>query len=135
MALFRKKKDEKLELPRLPEFPSYTPTIKPLDQIKAEVQRQDIPFRQKTMPLTTPKPQIVQQAIHEEKPIFVKIDKYKTAIHLIDSIKAKIKEAENTLDELMRIKDEEERNLRAWKDEIEKIKNKLLDIDKNLFEV
>ncbi|MEW6063142.1 MAG: hypothetical protein AB1571_02115 [Nanoarchaeota archaeon] len=135
MSLFGKKKEEKLELPKFPEFPSYTPTIKPLEEIKAEVQKQDIPFRQKTMPITTPKQQVVQQAIHEEKPIFVKIDKYKTAIHLIDSIKAKVKEAEDTLDELMRIKDEEERNLRAWKDEIEKIKNKLLDIDKNLFEV
>ena len=32
-----------------------------------------------------------------------------------------IAEAERTLMELSRINDEEERNLRAWKDEIEKI--------------
>ncbi len=157
MALFFGKKKEKIELPKLPEFPSYTPTIKPaseeLSSIKTFVQRPTdltIPIRQKNMiaetkpefkrpditevrkPLVTP---LTRPVVSEEKPLFVKIEKYKEATHLVDRIKAKLAEAERTLVELSRINDEEERNLRAWKEELEKIKEKLLDIDKHLFEV
>ena len=139
-------------LPELPKFPSYEPVIaREMNTIKAEVQKAapEIPIRQKPvmnqmppremqMPKPEPRPMEFRPervTLREEKPLFIKIDKYKEALRLIDNVKARLSEAEHILDELHRIKQDEDRQLQSWRNDIEKLKEKLLDADKTLFEV
>ena len=142
MPLFHKKEEKRLPLPefsRLPELPKYEPEIKmpEIAQIKSAISESrsmpsEIPFRK---PLPIKIIEQPQKIVFEEKPLFVKIDKYKEAINKIDQIKAKLREAEIILDELTKIKDKEDNEFNSWRADINDIKQKLLDVDKNLFEV
>ncbi len=75
-----------------------------------------------------------RRVFHEDKPLFVKIDDYEEAIYTLDKIKAKLRESDKILDELTKIRIEEERQLDEWKKDLSMIKEKLLAIDKQLFE-
>lgn len=125
MGLFSKKKPEMRELPPLSvempekmpeELPSYEP------QFKMEPEE----FR---MPIEKPEP-----ITREVRPIYVKIDKYKEALKTLAEIKARLVETEKVLNNLQKIKAEEDRELEDWRSDIEQIKEKLLSIDKELFE-
>ena len=103
-----------------------------------------IPQREK---LSSKKPKIIsehnervafKEPVHHvdsTKPIFVKIEDYKSAIRAIDSIKDRLDDASAALDQIEKIKDQEEREIGVWRDNIEKLKDKLLFIDEKLFEV
>ncbi|MEK6934583.1 MAG: hypothetical protein AABW46_01765 [Nanoarchaeota archaeon] len=69
------------------------------------------------------------------QPIFVKIEQYKAALKTLDDLKTKISEAEGLLIDLNQLKSQEDKELAQWQRQIAEIKNKLLDVDKNLFEV
>lgn len=72
-------------------------------------------------------------AYTSQKPLYIKIEDYKDAVYTIDKIKAKLKEADSVLEELSKIRKQEDSQLEDWKHDIENIKSKLLDIDKTLF--
>lgn len=121
MGLFSKKKKE--EKPK--EFPIYETHAPDLKE----------PF---SIPLRKPEPPLAPlttKARGEEKPIFVKIDKYKAAISTIEDIKAKLENIEKILRNLNKIKSEEEDELENWQRDVSIIKEKLLSVDKNLFGV
>lgn len=69
-----------------------------------------------------------------DKPVFIKLENYKDVLLSLESIRKKIRDAESMLENLHKLKSEEERALENWKTQIESLKNKLLDIDKKLFE-
>jgi len=145
MGLFSKKKSkEELrqammmppvpELPEFPdlpeesdssEFPSYEPTIK---DIKNEVGRDDdleIPIReskiQHSKPIeNTAKSSPSRLSMDDEKPLFVQIDKYKDVLRSLEVLKAKVANAEDLL---------------RGKQDVQSIKEKLLSMDEELFEV
>jgi len=70
----------------------------------------------------------------DDKPVFVKIDKYRESVKALSSIKSKLEEADNLLKNLMRIKQDEERELDEWQNTLNEIRQRLLKIDKDLFE-
>jgi hypothetical protein len=144
MGLFKRKKEVKelnLSLPELPKFsvsepelklPKYEPVVRPFE--KREESLAEIPMRPK---LVKPSMPGYEEKImpREEKPLFIKIDKYKEALNTIDRIKAKLNEADKILMDLTRINSEENREIQNWKSSIDSIRNKLLALDKELFEV
>ncbi len=69
------------------------------------------------------------------KPIFVKLNNYKSAKSSLNKIKNLTKDAENLLLELNQTREEEDKELNKWKADIEKIKDNLLTIDKKMFEL
>ena len=69
------------------------------------------------------------------QPLFVKIDRYKAAINALTEIKQKLAEAESTLTRLNAIKVRESDEIARWEAEMETIKERLMTIDKQLFEV
>lgn len=88
-------------------------------------------------PVMSPPQQVnpdTRRVFHEDKPLFVKIDDYEEAIYTLDKIKAKLRESDKILDELTKIRIEEERQLEEWKRDLAMVKEKLLTIDKQLFE-
>lgn len=140
MGLFNlNKKEEKgtESLPELPdfpdlpseglsEFPSYESA---LEEPKKEAF--ELPTRKKVVDYKG----FNVSAEPSGKPIFVKIEKYKEAIRTINNLKGKIAEAEKILDDIEAIKVQEEKKLQEWKNDLEQLKNRLVSIDNNLFEV
>jgi uncharacterized coiled-coil protein SlyX len=53
----------------------------------------------------------------------------------IDKIKSLCKEADNLLDEIHKIRTEEDRELEKWHKDLNQVKEKLLTVDKKLFEL
>lgn len=98
-----------------------------------------IPTREKKFKMVSkpiPKPEPVMHHHSENgKPIFVRIENYKGAVRALESIKDKLDNANDALDKLERLKEDEEREISAWRNNIEKLKDKLMFIDEKLFEV
>jgi hypothetical protein len=69
-----------------------------------------------------------------DKPIFVKLESYKEAMENIDKIKGLCNEADSLLDKIHKIRTEEDRELENWHRDLDKVKDKLLTVDKKLFE-
>ncbi len=78
---------------------------------------------------------IKRPQIGPEKPLFVKMEKYKEAMQTLDALKMKINDAETLIKSIENIKSEEETKLQAWKKDLQSIKEKLNSIDSDLFEV
>lgn len=157
MALFFKKKAKEMpkkpaKLPSLPEFPEVRgeefkmpkfPTYEPsIDEIKEEVERpaaelgipeRKAPREEKVMAVERERPAF--EAGYEERPLFIKIERYKDALRDLDRLKEKVSEAEHILGELDSVRAEEDRRLETWKSDLKAIKDRLLSIDKHLFEV
>ncbi len=142
MPLF-KKKEKVPELPPI-ELPSYEPILEKKEEKPATPEEKpaakelEIPIRKKIEKPERPEVEPETKGFEIEKregPLFVRIDKYKEALHSLEYIKNRIKEAEHVLDEIDRLRMEEARELEHWKNELKAIKDKLLGVDKKLFEV
>lgn len=139
MGLFgskNKEKVEKNELPPLkfpdlpqksqqqgfPEFPKNVPSeqkeiqsaVKPAPQQRIEINNVGQP--------------------NEEKPLFVKVEKYREVMATLNELKERLKNAGDILTELNKIKNEEEKELEGWHSDLENLKEKLVNIDQLLFE-
>ncbi len=77
--------------------------------------------------------EIIHRVVSEE-PLYIKLDKYKEIMEVILKIKAKLKEAEIVLQEINSIRNKEEREIEAWHEHINALKEKLLTLDKDVFE-
>ncbi|MBS3167665.1 hypothetical protein J4216_00895 [Candidatus Woesearchaeota archaeon] len=82
-----------------------------------------------------PSNSIRRVSIEEDKPLFIRIDRYKNAMHTLDTLKDKLEDAEHILRDLDNVRSEEEEKIKSWKRDLQSIKEKLSSIDKNLFEV
>ena len=152
MGLFSKKKGgtedsnnmtEASHVPEFPEFPSLTeeefpefPTYEPtVSDIKEEVDKGsddfEVPVRDSKKIDIKPERNLPESG----KPLFVQIDKYKDVMHTMDAIKAKLDDVDKLLDNLDQIKTEEDRKLEDWKRDLQNIKEKLVSVDRDLFEV
>ena len=77
----------------------------------------------------------IERVVAGDKPIYVKMDQYKDAMHNIDKIKELCNGADKMLGEISRLRSSEDRELEKWQDEVDKIKDKILLVDKKLFEI
>ena len=117
-----------------PSLPELKQIIK--DESHREIHEEHgIPIRRRVIPeKPTEKFMPRKMELEDKQPLFVKIENYKEALNDLENIKLRIREADLILDEMNRIRLEEEKELTSWKNELEKIKFKLLEIDRKLFE-
>ena len=87
---------------------------------------------QTSMPTTT-KELNLQHDQKEEEPFFVRIDKFNSSKENFLTINSKVKELENILSTLERIKEKEDREFEGWKNQTTSIKELLSQIDKEIF--
>lgn len=71
---------------------------------------------------------------NELMPVYVKVDEYKEILELINLIKSKIKDAKTTLEDINRLKNEEDAELEIWQSSIEEVERKIDFMDKIMFE-
>lgn len=159
MALFKKKRDSReLKLPELPMSPAFPelpreeeessmsslpalPQLKPLPQLPSLPQIS----QQKMQPLMTPmskfempsqKPMEMEFEERKTGPsgqVFVKIDKFKDAMSNFEIVKKRLQESSMLLDKIKETRAKEEEELTQWANELNAIKEKLLQIDKKIF--
>ena len=73
--------------------------------------------------------------VDEEKPVFVKLEDYREVIANIEILKQKIKETEYLIDRIEEMRAQEQVELENCQGNLNKLKEKLIAIDKKLFEV
>lgn len=91
-----------------------------------------------TKELSSPKkiPQEFEQAakkVKEAEPIFIRIDKFEEGLHVLEKSKTQILEIEKMLRNIKRIKEEEEKELELWENEIQTAKEQIEKVDKDIF--
>ncbi|MFH1638557.1 MAG: hypothetical protein ABIB71_09085 [Candidatus Woesearchaeota archaeon] len=124
-----------LNFPELPQrdFPDFEEGAIPQQEV-AQIKQAITPPPQEMA--SHPMEEYHEQAVYqsEEKPLFVKIEKYREVMSTVNELKKRLNEASAILTELNKIKEEEERELNSWHDDLELIKERLMSIDKTLFE-
>ncbi|MAG47849.1 hypothetical protein CL617_04545 [archaeon] len=146
MGLFsfskKSSKEHKLEpmVPKLPDFPdpkgnsngsagnfpSYAPSF-PAPSLDSGAS-----FRKKEPSLSSMSSS--SQVNGSEKPLFVRIEHYKDAMKTIARVKDELSRTDEVLEKLNDIREAEAKELNAWHDEVRRLKDRLLEIDKKLFE-
>lgn len=71
----------------------------------------------------------------DERPVFVKLEKYREAMSAIESLKQQIKEMDYLLEKIEELRGKEQEELKNAKSDLNKIKDQLVGIDKQLFDV
>ena len=67
------------------------------------------------------------------EPVYIRIDKFKSAAQSFEEIKEKIAEIESLLSDIKEVKQKEEQELSEWEREVETIKARIEAIDNNIF--
>jgi chromosome condensin MukBEF ATPase and DNA-binding subunit MukB len=69
----------------------------------------------------------------KEEPIFIRIDKFEESLKIFEKTKERIQEMEKMLQDIRRIKEEEESELQIWEQEIQNLKNQIEKVDQDIF--
>lgn len=67
-------------------------------------------------------------------PVFVKIEEYNEVLDVMNMIKAKLRDAKETLGKLNELKNAEDSEVELWKTNLEEIERKVDFVDNTLFE-
>ncbi|MEK6913935.1 MAG: hypothetical protein AABW47_04685 [Nanoarchaeota archaeon] len=69
----------------------------------------------------------------EAEPLFIRIDKFEDGSRAFEGVKKQIIEVEKLFNDLKKVKENEEKEIRLFESEIKQIKDKLEGIDRNIF--
>jgi len=107
---------EPLTKPPIPEFPSFK-------KIKGT------PFEKRTNEIS----EDVETFTKKIEPVFIRIDKFEESLKIFKTTRDKISEIEKTLRNIKEVKENEEKELMSWENEIKIIKKQIEKVDKNIF--
>lgn len=69
-----------------------------------------------------------------QKPVYVKLDEYKSIVSLVDTLKSHVHAAKQTLEEIKKLKQEEDVELEIWHTVVTEIENRVAYIDNTVTE-
>jgi len=69
-----------------------------------------------------------------DMPVYVRIDEYKDVLDVIHTLKGKLSEAKETLEQIQQLRNEEDAELESWKAGLSDIEQKVEHLDSSLFE-
>ncbi len=67
------------------------------------------------------------------EPIFIRIDRFEEALKIFNETKGKILEIDRVLEDIRKVKEKEESELKIWENEISYIKEQIEKVDKDIF--
>ncbi len=73
-------------------------------------------------------------SVKENKPIFVRIDKFQLARASLETVKLKLGEIESLLKQIRDVKAKEDQELSSWETELENIKSRIQSITSDIFD-
>ena len=76
----------------------------------------------------------IESRTRRTEPLFIKLDTFEKAISSFNEIKLRMNEIETLLRNIREVKVQEERELNDWENEIETVKSRLSQIDKDIFD-
>lgn len=77
--------------------------------------------------------ELAEQRVRNAEPVFVRLDKFEESLHTFRKAKEKINEIEKMLEQTKHLKEQEEKELEYWEMEIQKIKEQVDKIDRDIF--
>jgi hypothetical protein len=78
-------------------------------------------------------PAVRRPRVMEAEPIYIRLDKFNESAKVFESTLGKVNDIQKTLNEVRKIREEEEADLGRWEREIQDIKRQLERIDKDVF--
>jgi len=69
-----------------------------------------------------------------QTPVYVKIDEFKEVLSILNNIKSKLNEANNTLKDVETLKNKEDVEFENWKQSLAEVTDKIVSLDNVLFE-
>jgi len=86
-------------------------------------------------PLTREEPTVHRSMMGtpRNEPVFVRLDKFEEGLKIFEDTKHKIMELERMLNNVKKVKEEEEKELQGWEMEIQKLKGQFEKIDRDIF--
>jgi len=67
------------------------------------------------------------------EPIFIRLDKFEESLKIFEKTRNQISEIEDVLKEIKRIKEQEEKELMFWEQELQNMKKQIEKVDKDIF--
>ena len=67
-------------------------------------------------------------------PVFVKVEEYRQILDVVDMIKGKVRQLQDTISTMSSLREEEDAELEMWSNTIKEIEKKIDDMDKMMFE-
>lgn len=74
-----------------------------------------------------------EHRVRNVEPVFVRLDKFEESLHTFKKAKEKITEIGKMLDQTKHLKEQEEKEIEYWETEIQKIKEQIEKIDRDIF--
>lgn len=143
IAEFEKFTEEKL--PQLPSFPNgdlgnkfsqntikEAVTGKREEEANADEMEEEIPMMRKPL-VRENSDEYLEKTKSSSEPIFIRMDKFEEGSKSFEEVKRKIVEIEKMLSGVKQIKEEEEKELQTWTEEIIQIKEKMEKVDEDIF--
>jgi hypothetical protein len=132
-------------IPKLPKYPSNALGNKfSQDAIKESVRGRkeddfeddeddfDFPKEMQKIPRPISTPMTEERKISKE-PVFIRIDKFETSLHIFEKAKKQIHEIEDILSNIKKIREDEEKQLTHWEREIQNVKAEIERINQDIF--
>lgn len=70
-----------------------------------------------------------------ENNVFIKIENYNEILDILDLFKKKLEDTKGTLNEVIKIRNEEEEEINSWKSNMSQVETEIDKVSKNLFEM
>ena len=71
--------------------------------------------------------------VKEVEPLFIRIDKFEEGSQTFEEVKKQVLNVEKFFNDLKKVKEDEEKEIKLFEDELKEIKGKIDSIDKNIF--
>lgn len=126
-------KQKEFEMPKTKEIQEDEDTFEDF-----EVEDSDMPeFEEEEKEYDSPKfdykPMKSSPGSKKKEPVFIRIDKFEESLKAFEKAKKEVNEIEHMLKEIMKVKDEEEKQLDSWSKEMIRIKEQIDKVDKDIF--
>src|SRR3989344_4959735 len=126
-AIWRPPMQQQMQQPMLQQMPQQAqPFQQPMQQMQYSLPSQ------MQMNERLPRP---EEARVEEKPVFVRLQQYREAMSSIELLKQKIQDVEFIIGKIEELRAQEQIELNSCQNTLNRVKEKLITIDKKLFEV
>ena len=127
-----------LKRPPIMQRPQVQPRVVPVQpQRRAPLSTYDQPAYNNPTSFSTPftpeQKEMKEAPIKQGKTMFIKVDQYEDALQKLELITISIQNAEETLQKLEELRNQEAQELTHWKQKLEDVKAQLRTVDRTLF--
>jgi hypothetical protein len=140
--MMQKPSKQQVKIPEMPKMPYSPPKTREIEEeTKPQKIRLEMPPRKQEIeepeefeeeePQERYKPSIMKTK--KTEPVFIRIDKFEESLKSLEKTKKQLSDIENNLEEIIRTKAEEQKELDVWMSEIIKVKGQIEKIERDVF--